>query len=84
MIYLLPHNFLILRNKHIPYIMTEEERISDLESKILEQQGFITEIYKIAVNQQQMINDWAKQTHELQGQVNTLAEALTLLSKRMI
>ena len=64
--------------------MTEEERISDLESKILEQQGFITEIYKIAVNQQQMINDWAKKTHELEGQVNTLAEAFMLLSKRIV
>jgi len=64
--------------------MTDQERLEDLEAKILEQQGFITEIYKIAVNQQQMINDWAKKTHELDGQVNALAEALMLLSKRIV
>lgn len=62
--------------------MITEERIAYLESKILEQEKLITELFQAVINQQQMINDRTERQNELQLQYNSLAETVLLLAKR--
>ena len=62
--------------------MTPEEKIADLEQKILEQEKLITEIYQAVINQQRMINDGVLRQNELQQQLTALSEALVLIANR--
>jgi len=62
--------------------MAPEEKISDLEQKILEQEKLITELYQAVINQQRMINDGVVRQNELQQQLTTLSETIMLLANR--
>ena len=62
--------------------MTPEERITDLEQKILEQEKLITELYQAVINQQRMINDGVVRQNELQQQLTTLSETIMLMANR--
>jgi uncharacterized coiled-coil protein SlyX len=62
--------------------MTTEERVTDLENKVAEQQNVITELYKAVINQQQMINDRLQHQNELEKQIRILSETVLLMAKR--
>ncbi|MDB5141879.1 MAG: hypothetical protein JWQ66_592 [Mucilaginibacter sp.] len=64
--------------------MITEERISDLENKILEQERLIAELYQAVVNHQQMINDRTKREIEIQDQLNSLSELVITITKRFV
>ncbi len=64
--------------------MTDEQRITALETKVLEQEQLLKEIYQALVNQMQMITEQAHQRNEMQGQINSLSEAMLQISNRLM
>lgn len=64
--------------------MTDEQRITALETKVLEQEQLLKEIYQALVNQMQMITEQAHQRNEMQGQINSLSEAILQIGNRLM
>ncbi len=64
--------------------MTDEQRITSLENKVLEQEQLLKEIYQALVNQMQMITEQAHHRNEMQGQVNSLSEAILQIGNRLM
>jgi uncharacterized coiled-coil protein SlyX len=62
--------------------MTNEEKISVLESRVHEQEQLLKELYQHAVNQQSMINDLkAKQLDSQENFVSLSGLVMTILKR---
>lgn len=64
--------------------MTGEQRIAALENKVLEHERLLKEIYQTLVNQMQMISEQAHNRNEMQGQINSLSEAILQIGNRLM
>jgi uncharacterized coiled-coil protein SlyX len=64
--------------------MTNELRIEALENKVIEQEQLLKEIYQSLVNQMQMITEQAHHRNEMQGQINSLSEAILQIGNRLM
>lgn len=63
--------------------MSLEEKVYELESKIQEQEILISELFQAAVNAQTMLKERIEQHITLQKDLNSLSEAVILISKRI-